>query len=625
MLNPQAMLQSRYRILNHIGGGGMGQVYLAEDTRLPGRRCAIKEMTPTQLPPQDRAWAAQAFEQEARMLARLSHPGLTAVNDFFPEMGNWYLVMDYIEGETLELQLQQMPGGRLSLSAALDVARQLCDVLEYLHAQNPPVIFRDLKPGNVMLTLQGQVKLIDFGIARFFKPGKTSDTVNLGTPGYAAPEQGGRGQTDSRSDIYSFGVMLHQLLTGYDPALTPFNLPSARMLNPAIPPNIDAIIQRATQVAPDLRFHNVREVRLALSATTIFPPSPTRRSVAIAVAAVFLMVLMGVIVIATLSSRGTPTHIAAVASASPTAAMTAFSASSASTPVPSPTPTSTPRLSLTPTVVPPIPTFAIESGRIAFASNRDGTSHIYTINGDGTSLKRLTEGYWYDYSPTWALDGQRILFVSNRDGPDTDGIYVMNADGSGLTRLSPHGGRDETPAWAPGGQRILFASNRTGNWEIYEMNQNGSNRIQITNHRAKDWFPVPSPDGAQIAFVSDRDGSEDTYIMNRDGTGVRRLTTMPNAPKKSVDWSRDGQWIAVHASFAESDDRIYLIRLDGTGLTLFVPRGGYPCWLPDGGRLIFDSDRSGKGKIYTMDIGGANLKQLTFGDNWDWSASFFAR
>jgi TolB protein len=98
---------------------------------------------------------------------------------------------------------------------------------------------------------------------------------------------------------------------------------------------------------------------------------------------------------------------------------------------------------------------------------------------------------------------------------------------------------------------------------------------------------------------------------------------MPDAKKKSVDWSRDGQWIALHASFAESDDRIYLIRLDGTGLTLFAPRGGYPCWLPDSRHLIFDSDRGGTGKIYVMDIGGANLKQLTLGDGWDWSASYY--
>jgi len=202
MLQSGSMLQSRYRILRRIGGGGMGMVYLAEDTRLPGRMCAIKEMSPAQLAPQDRNWAINGFRQEAQMLANLNHPGLTSVTDFIPEAGNWYLVMDYVEGETLQERLKRARGGRLSLDEVLNITRQLCDVLEYLHRQSPSVVFRDLKPGNVMLTPQGEVKLIDFGIARFFKPGQTRDTVNLGTPGYAAPEQyGGLGQSDPRADV----------------------------------------------------------------------------------------------------------------------------------------------------------------------------------------------------------------------------------------------------------------------------------------------------------------------------------------------------------------------------------------------------------------------------------------
>jgi len=276
MSQPSMFLQNRYRLLRQIGGGGMSQVYLAEDTRLPGRRCAIKEMTPAQLPPQDRAWALRAFQQEAHMLSHLQHIGLTTVTDFFPEGGNWYLVMDYVEGETLDARLQRTPKGRLSLQETLNIVGQLCDVLECLHEQTPPVIFRDLKPGNVMLTPTGQVKLIDFGIARFFKPGRTRDTVNLGTPGYAAPEQyGGLGQSEPRSDVYSLGVLLHQMLTGFDPATQPMQLPPARTLNPSLPPGVEAVIQRATQTQAYLRFQSVQDFRLALFASNSVPAQPS--------------------------------------------------------------------------------------------------------------------------------------------------------------------------------------------------------------------------------------------------------------------------------------------------------------------------------------------------------------
>jgi serine/threonine-protein kinase len=130
----------------------------------------------------------------------------------------------------------------------------LCNVLEYLHGRSPPVVFRDLKPGNVMLTPTSEVKLIDFGIARFFKPGQARDTVNLGTPGYAAPEQyGSLSQTDPRSDIYGLGALLHQMVTGHDPTTTPFNLPPPRQLNPRISPRIEATIQQALQAEPSQR------------------------------------------------------------------------------------------------------------------------------------------------------------------------------------------------------------------------------------------------------------------------------------------------------------------------------------------------------------------------------------
>jgi len=276
-------LQDRYRVLHQLGGGGMGIVYLAEDTRLAGRRCAIKELSPASLPAAERDWSIQAFQQEAGMLANLHHPGLTAVTDFFAEGSNWYLVMDFVEGETLEARLARSPGGRLPLNEALGIAHQLCEVLDYLHRQNPPVVFRDLKPGNIMLNTQGQVKLIDFGIARHFKPGKSGDTVNMGTPGYAAPEQyGGIGQSGPQADVYSLGVVLLQMTSGYNPVMarTPFPLPAPGSIMQGLPPHVEQAIICATQLQPQYRFPTVKDFQRALQGggtpnpnhTTTMPP-----------------------------------------------------------------------------------------------------------------------------------------------------------------------------------------------------------------------------------------------------------------------------------------------------------------------------------------------------------------
>ena len=185
------------------------------------------------------------------------------VADYFAEGGKQYLVMDFVEGQTLE-QIAAATPGFLPEPTVLGWAEQVCGVLEYLHTRQPPIIFRDLKPANIMLTHEGKIKLIDFGIARFFKPGKTKDTMAYGTMGYAAPEQFGAGQTDARSDIYSLGVTLHYLLTKYDPSLTPFNLPPVRNINALVSIQTDAVITRATKASSIERFQTAHDLNREL-------------------------------------------------------------------------------------------------------------------------------------------------------------------------------------------------------------------------------------------------------------------------------------------------------------------------------------------------------------------------
>src|SRR6266567_2520945 len=228
----QALFRDRYFIMHKIGSGGFGSVYKATDTQCGGRLVALKEVCLRGLHSQAIIEATITFQREASMLSQLDHPHLPHLYDHFQHLESWYLVMDFIAGQTLEEYQEQVPNRRLLLSEVLDIGLQLCTVLDYLHSQNPPIVFRDLKPANIMRTPAGQLYLIDFGIARYFKPGQAKDTIALGSLGYAAPEQYGKAQTTPRADIYSLGAVLHQLLTTKDPSEAPFRFTPLRPKSP---------------------------------------------------------------------------------------------------------------------------------------------------------------------------------------------------------------------------------------------------------------------------------------------------------------------------------------------------------------------------------------------------------
>ena len=269
MLDKDTMLQDRYRIVEPLGGGGMGQVYLAHDTRLADKPRAIKELVPDpHASSEEQEQAAVQFHQEAAVLAHLSHPHLPDVSDYFEENDRFYLVMDYIEGETLEMKLVASEGG-ISPDLVIEWAIQLCDVLDYLHDQDPPVIFRDMKPANVMITSDGELRVIDFGVARLFDPTKRTDTLKMGTAGYAPPEQyAGQGQTTPRSDVYALGATLHELLTGVDPTAQPFVFTPPRQLNGAVSPSLSDAVMRAVSLDPGDRFPSASAMKQALEKST---------------------------------------------------------------------------------------------------------------------------------------------------------------------------------------------------------------------------------------------------------------------------------------------------------------------------------------------------------------------
>ena len=255
------VIEGKYEILKLIGKGGMSQVYLAMDNNL-NKQCAIKEIV-KEARNRNNEIIVQSAIAEANMMKKLDHPCLPRIVDIINRDNVIYVVMDYIEGEPLSKVLQE--DGAQPQEVVLEWAESLCGVLEYLHSQNPPIIYRDMKPANVMLQPNGNVKLIDFGIAREYKEQNLEDTVSLGTKGYAAPEQfGGRGQTDARTDIYCLGVTLYHLLTGQNPCDPPYELYPIRQYNPNLSAGLENIIIKCTQLNPADRFDSCAELLYAL-------------------------------------------------------------------------------------------------------------------------------------------------------------------------------------------------------------------------------------------------------------------------------------------------------------------------------------------------------------------------
>lgn len=652
-----SILRERYRIEGQLGKGGMGTVYLAYDQVLQ-LKVAVKENLN---PDPD---SEEQFRREARMLASLRHPNLPRVTDHFVLDDNQYLVMDYIEGEDLQtLLVQRRPG----VAEVLRWADDLCDALTFLHTRQPPIIHRDIKPGNMKLQPDGRVVLVDFGIAKAYTQDQTATGARGMTPGFSPPEQFGGTGTDPRSDQYALAATIYYLLTGKQPAnsidrmLKHDLLKSPRELNPEITPPLEAALLHALALPRDERFADIESFKAALhggaDAETVraggLPPVVRRGIPIVAVAGLGLVavLLVGGGALSGLFGGGESPPPSATAASAGGAAAASPTPKPSNTPQPTAAPSDTPVPTEAPTDTPvPTPTNTPVviggGGRLAFASDRtDGLLQIWTMNADGSDPRQLTFSPGDKTQPRWSPDGTRLLYVapggSDEFGEDLGlDIWAVNADGTGIVNLTADPGDDFDPAWSPDGSMIAFTSTRANNVrQVFEMSvgcidqPGGCAEVEAHNISchvdfcAQEFSPAWAPAGTQLPSFLPPD------------FGLAVLESINNAPSEvffrpptsivPVDWDRrdsvrnladlrwspDGNYLMFTWTYQRGVNEVYVAPVADRGFnyTQLTSTNGNKeaVFSPNGQLIAFTSTRDGKPDIYLMTASGANQTNLS--------------
>jgi len=484
LLPPSYLLHARYSIVSQIGTGGFGAVYQAQDTLFSHRLVAIKEMSQDGLSPRELAEATAAFEREALVLTNLTHPNLPRIHDHFSEHGRSYVVMDFIAGGTLEDSLD-ISQRSFPVEVVLTIGLQLAEALDYLHSQQPPIIFRDLKPANIMRTTDNHVYLIDFGIARHFKPGKAKDTIPLGSKGYAAPEQYGKAQTTPQSDIYGLGATLHQLLTGDDPSLTLFHFAPVRLYSSPISAPLNALLQQMLEMEMDKRPASMTVVKQELQ--RLLALQTAQRPIPVVKRRTFVKGCLGVVATCSASIA-----IATFVVKNPNLVDLLFAHPfSGTTPVSSPSP--------------PAPAQATILSR-----------PLYTYRSHAGSVTAVA----------WSPSGKHIAFAGTLDGFvqvwDAPTVFFPDPTHIVRDRFAVKDQRVDALAWSPDGSRIAAAlgSDTVNVWSIATGHLSPisfSQNADTNDARALAW----SPDGSKIAAVSNNLTGSRTrihYVQVRSAT-----------------------------------------------------------------------------------------------------------
>ena len=591
------LLHKRYRIVEILGQGGMGSVYRAVDENL-GVDVAVKENLFTT------DEYARQFRLEAVILANLRHPNLPRVTDHFVigDQGQ-YLVMDYIEGEDLRQRMERQ--GNILEDEAILLGASICDALTYLHTRKPPILHRDIKPGNVKITPDGHVFLVDFGLAKVLHGNQATTTgARAMTPGYSPPEQYGTARTDPRTDIYSLGATLYASLTGIIPedglarAMDNTQLTPLRKRNSKISRRLSAAIEKAMGIDPADRFQNAEEFKRALLGSksktqrlpgeyVLQPPpadlskpekqdaiekesrplsalrdespseelpvfKPPKRRKKIRVLPVILLILFLLAVSLVGFVRFAPQLLpVGVIDLIPPQVISILSAPTAAPAAMTPTqaPASpTPEEILSTVTGEPVPTETLLP-EPTVTSTPPPTPTLppvveVTATPENTPIPLPTQ--------TGGGTGQ-IAFASARTGVPQ--VYLINLDQTGLTPLTNMTEGACQPTWSPDGSQIVFISpcltrgefyqNAYNNSSLYIMNADGSGQKPLTSIPGSDFDPAWSPDGKRIAFTSLRNGSKDVYVLTLETGAIVQLTTVGDNIQENSQpsWSPFGNQI----------------------------------------------------------------------------------
>ncbi len=628
LLGYRTALSNRYRVVSVLGCGAMGAVYLAEDTRLAGRRCAIKENRPDATASAEfQTHSREQFMAEASVLALIDHSNLPKVSDYFIENGREYLVMDYVEGEDLASMLQRA-NQPLPEDAVLFWADQVLDALAYLHSQRPrPIIHRDIKPANIRVNLQNnKVKLVDFGLVKLLdasNPQTKAEMRGMGTPAYAPLEQfaSSDDHTDARSDIYALGATMYHLLTNFSPPdvhkrlldqQQPPALPTPRQLNPHLSPNTEQVIWRAMSIYPNQRFQSAEEMRQALRGVTAAntasltspmptkppaPAAPPRR--AKSSTGTWLFAIIGLLLVL-LVVGGLGYMVLNSQPAGPAIAQPPLPTDSP--PTDTPTPLVVQSLGDAPTDV---PTPVIKASPTTKSTPTIKATTIQaTVTVTPTATLTPTAPIAVSQTlPKSSLVGTIAYSVFN--GTDYD-LYFGQADGSG-TRLFRKSASQ--PAFSPDGSRLALHSWRLDSWGLMTMDVSGSNEIIVANF-VEDQLPTWSANGQEIVLLSRREGDRKSRLM-RVGSYQDRTQGVVIGEGEYPTIGLDDRLVFKGWGRTAPGLRSATLNLDDLRGVTDLDVDTAPAPSPDGQRVAFMSDRDGNWEIYIINADGSNLQRLT--------------